>query len=684
MKNESDLLMDRMRRQSRQQTPVIRLINSSTKPVVKPRSMLAVLYEMKQNGDPDLVYSSALAQARHYQDRTGQDPLQHYLQLQATVQLWPYQREGVDFMLKRESDGKNVLLCDEMGLGKTKQRLTLVLESNQRQARLGQQRFSDGPTLVVCRKMLIPHWLGEVAKFPRQAFVVLDLSETETVLRTDEFYYSQCDLIFVTYQQVADAFQYGNQEDTPLTTTVSQEALRIRYKVLFGREWRRIDADEAHEIAVESTLVARAMMALQARSKCAITGTPLQNRPSDLRTLLRFIGESQDESTDLTQILQQCMLRRTKAQLQRNTLLQAEGQAGLLRPAREVIKIVPLIGQEKVLYYAYAQFAHQVVGKIKEGTPVLIHWLRQLCTSPRLIKNLVVPHGMILLGSTTTSETDTGKQKKGSMELRLALRNFMQNFPLKASLMYKSGKECEQVEWDPLKGTEEWMHQQELAQHYHLLESELQQHGTVTHAMCESNHPLELTQAMLLQQSRHRVLNLTAASCKERAILDYITETPVEDKLVVFSISVSFLHSLQRLWRERNGESALISGRQSDSTNVSELSRWRGNPKVRVILCSLKKGGQGLDLDEANHVLLADEWWNPAALDQAKTRVQRPGQKKPVTVVRFVMQHTRESYVMQVQQNKQRMVSETFDEEMEKESSVTIGLFDYTVDVIPQ
>jgi SNF2 family DNA or RNA helicase len=58
---------------------------------------------------------------------------------------------------------------------------------------------------------------------------------------------------------------------------------------------------------------------------------------------------------------------------------------------------------------------------------------------------------------------------------------------------------------------------------------------------------------------------------------------------------------------------------------------------VKVFLISLKAGGVGLNLAEANSVFLMDPWWNPAIEQQAIDRVYRLGQRNPVIVTRFVI-----------------------------------------------
>ena len=76
-----------------------------------------------------------------------------------------------------------------------------------------------------------------------------------------------------------------------------------------------------------------------------------------------------------------------------------------------------------------------------------------------------------------------------------------------------------------------------------------------------------------------------------------------------------------------------------------------------VFLISLKAGGFGLTLTEADYVFLLDPWWNPAAEAQAIDRTHRIGQTRPVTVYRLVAADTIEEKVIALQQRKARLFS---------------------------
>merc|ERR1719217_1885440 len=94
-------------------------------------------------------------------------------------------------------------------------------------------------------------------------------------------------------------------------------------------------------------------------------------------------------------------------------------------------------------------------------------------------------------------------------------------------------------------------------------------------------------------------------------------------------------------------------GSMPPAQRASVLAAFKTNPKVDVILLSLRAGGEGLNLQCATHVFLLDPWWNPAVEMQAIQRAHRIGQTQPVTAVRFNTMGTIEERMFELQEKKQ-------------------------------
>jgi SNF2 family DNA or RNA helicase len=91
--------------------------------------------------------------------------------------------------------------------------------------------------------------------------------------------------------------------------------------------------------------------------------------------------------------------------------------------------------------------------------------------------------------------------------------------------------------------------------------------------------------------------------------------------------------------------------------NRSEtIKDFQNNPGIRVFLISLKAGGTGLNLTQADYVYLVDPWWNPAVENQAIDRAHRIGQNKNVVAVRLICPNTIEEKILQLQQKKTDLV----------------------------
>jgi SNF2 family DNA or RNA helicase len=143
-------------------------------------------------------------------------------------------------------------------------------------------------------------------------------------------------------------------------------------------------------------------------------------------------------------------------------------------------------------------------------------------------------------------------------------------------------------------------------------------------------------------------------SAKYRKVIELIMSAPEEDKMLIFS---QWSHSLLVLSRylEKYGISyELYDGSMSDSNRMGILGSFKRG-SVRVMLMTLASGGVGLNLTEANHVILLDSWWNEALENQAIDRVYRIGQRKKVEVHRMYMRGTIEEWMREMKNEKSRV-----------------------------
>ena len=124
-------------------------------------------------------------------------------------------------------------------------------------------------------------------------------------------------------------------------------------------------------------------------------------------------------------------------------------------------------------------------------------------------------------------------------------------------------------------------------------------------------------------------------------------------KALVFSQWTSLLDLIEPYLKNRGMEFVRLDGATRDRQGV--VAAFQKEDGVPIFLASLKAGGTGLNLTEADHVFLVDPWWNPAVEDQAADRAHRIGQKKPVIVYRLVAKDSVEERILTLQDKKRAL-----------------------------
>ena len=130
-------------------------------------------------------------------------------------------------------------------------------------------------------------------------------------------------------------------------------------------------------------------------------------------------------------------------------------------------------------------------------------------------------------------------------------------------------------------------------------------------------------------------------------------------KILIFSSFVKHL-DLFPGWLERNGIGyAMLTGATRARERV--IDSFRNDDSIKVFLISLKAGGVGLNLTEADYVFILDPWWNPASEIQALSRAHRIGQEKRVFVHRYISGDTIEEKIQRLQERKAKLAGAFID-----------------------
>jgi SNF2 family DNA or RNA helicase len=184
-------------------------------------------------------------------------------------ELRPYQQRGLAWLAFLSSLGLGACLADDMGLGKTVQMLALLLaerdEPANGAARQGGKRV--GQTLLICPMSVSGNWQREAERFAPS-------------LRVHVHYGRE--------RLKGEAFARAARANDLVVTTYAL-ALRDR-ETLEAVEWHRIVLDEAQNIKTREAKQTRAIRALRARHRVALTGTPVENRLSELHSIIDFLN----------------------------------------------------------------------------------------------------------------------------------------------------------------------------------------------------------------------------------------------------------------------------------------------------------------------------------------------------------------------------------------------------------
>jgi len=211
--------------------------------------------------------------------------------------LHEYQKEGFNWIASLEKSGIGGLLADDMGLGKTIQVITFLLHQR--------ELLKLTPTLIVLPVALIENWENEIEKFANilsnQVYVHLGAGRS----RDSNFLASQ-----------------------PITFT-SYDTLKAD-QLIFGEvEYQCIIADEAQNVKSYGTSRSRALRAMKANFRLAMTGTPVENGLEELWSIMDFVEPGafgslidfrtrfikRENNDGLMDLLKPYYLRRTKKEV---------------------------------------------------------------------------------------------------------------------------------------------------------------------------------------------------------------------------------------------------------------------------------------------------------------------------------------------------------------------------------
>ena len=283
------------------------------------------------------------------------------------AQLRPHQQYGFSWLEFHRRFGLGACLADDMGLGKTIQTLTLLLHEKE-------TRGLPAPTLLICPTSVVTNWARESARFAPS--LTVHVHQGPNRMRGEDFHAAarEADLVLTSYALT--------RLDAALLQTV---------------DWLGVVLDEAQNIKNPTTKQTQAIRQLKAGFRFALTGTPVENRLSELWSIMHFLNpgylgprqhfrthfalpieryQDEDALHRLKQLTTPFILRRVKTD---PTVIQD-------LPEKVETKVYcPLTEEQATLYEAIVQEAMQKIEAQDEGIErrgmvlSMLMQLKQIC-----------------------------------------------------------------------------------------------------------------------------------------------------------------------------------------------------------------------------------------------------------------------------------------------------------------
>ena len=180
-----------------------------------------------------------------------------------TGELRPYQKIGYSWLVSNVKYNFGCILADDMGLGKTVQVLTAILHYKEANP------LDSEPSLIIVPPTLISNWENEIKKFtPELSYYIYHGSN-----RT--FPFEEYDIMLTSYG-----------------------VIRLDLDIFMDRTWFMCVIDEAQNIKNPNTQQTKAIKKIEAKTKIALTGTPIENKLTDYWSIFDFVHKGYLSSLD--------------------------------------------------------------------------------------------------------------------------------------------------------------------------------------------------------------------------------------------------------------------------------------------------------------------------------------------------------------------------------------------------
>lgn len=604
----------------------------------------------------------------------------------------------------RPPETRGGILADMMGLGKTLSILSLIVGSLDDALDWSKQsppaatdngitlKRNSKTTLLVAPLSVVSNWEEQIAAHIKPGTLSCYIYHGNNRC-SSSLTLALYDVVVTTYSIVSSEFngRSKKRDESPILQT----------------NFFRIVLDEAHMIREQSTRQFQAVSVLSAQRRWAVTGTPVQNRLDDLGALIRFLRiKPFDEKGAFTQFILSPfknadpeILFKLRLLVNSITLRRLKDRIDL-PPRHEQIVKLDFSKDERELYEWFAKDSVNRMNIITKDRAkglagrTYVHVLRAI-----LRLRLICAHGKELLseddlklteGFSSTNaidldEEDDGKpliSKRQAYEMLMLFKET--DSDICAQCMKRIGPKETNIEdgKDEVIGCMLPCYQMICNDCIGEVKKTIALKATDNHFVCPFCEQylrvsfFDLTQdgiddaeeAKIAAKDNPRQAKMmgryggphTKTTALLGALLDarYESEEHPDEppiKSVVFSGWTSHLDLIQIALEDHGIRFVRLDGKMSRTQRATSLQVFRDDPAVPVILVSITAGGLGLNLTSASRVFVMEPQFNPAAEAQAVDRVHRLGQKREVTITRFIMDGSFEEKMLALQDKKRNL-----------------------------
>ncbi len=245
--------------------------------------------------------------------------------------------------------------------------------------------------------------------------------------------------------------------------------------------------------------------------------------------------------------------------------------------------------------------------------------------------------------------------KNGDPDAGIMLRNLIKPFILrrtKSEVAVDLPEKTETILWCQMESRQKQLYDEYKEYYRQSILQKIESDGIAKSSLYILEGLLRLRQICddprLVNDEQHQAHKGT----KIRELMREIEENTGEHKMLIFSQFTSMLALIRQELDQNSIKYCYLDGSTPAHERKDQVETFQNNDDIKIFLISLKAGGVGLNLTEADYVYLVDPWWNPAVEQQAIDRTHRIGQKNNIFAYKMICKDSVEEKIIKLQEKK--------------------------------